>query len=1258
MRTKNNILRILLILTILTQALCGWCNEIKYKSNKCTLSYRKIDGYSVEVSKQNESLKEEKVYIPSEINDNDTTYYVIGIADNAFSGNKHIKKITFSDACDIKYIGEGAFAGCENLTEIELPSTLTEIKPYTFAWCGIKHIEIHGFITKIGERAFTNCKNLAKIEMSENVVEIGNYAFAWCPLLTSFTIPEKTKYLGYEILQASKNIDTLFYNAIKCETSGAYYDDKIERTIGAFENNKGLSEVIFGYKVEDIPEYLLYNCRSVDSLYFPRSIKKINKYALHNTEWYYANNDFVYVNNILYHYKGNDSKIESDQFKKGISSIAAHCFDSKKIKSIQLPTTIQYIGKSAFENCKNLSFIALPYDLEEIDDCAFKNCKSLKSVNFNNLLSSIGEYCFSGCKELEKINLPATLEVIKDGAFYNCVSLMSANIPEKTTTIPAGCFSNCESLEKVSIHENILRIEEYAFAGCSRFDSIDIPWDCEVIGSRAFSHCVNLQNLNINAKSVRIDPLAFYKCESLTDVNLLGANRIGYKAFSNCDRLGYITLGNELKTISNHAFENCRSLSSVIIPSSVTRIGEFAFAQCNNLISVEIENANVNIGDNAFCHCDALLNVDLGNQIASIGKYAFNGCKSLESIEIENPIEKIEIGCFFNCVSLSSITLPQGVKAIENKAFEKCASLTSITLPASIETIGERAFYECKTLNTINLPERVTHIDEMAFWGCSELESITIPTYLEKIGKKAFGNCFNLTNVKYYAENCKAGKSVFAYTTKKARLHIEKTVQTIDDYIFEGMNLEDIAIPNSVIKIGKMAFANSSQLKEIDIKSSGDINIDNSAFSNTHWDNAQTDDIVYLDNIAFKYIGKDMPSTIRLKEGTTDIAANFMRNNHNLKHVVLPQSLKSIGEHAFENCYNLETIEFPNQLLNILKSAFAGCSGLRKIVLPPYLSRVDNFAFENCTKMDSLRIDNAYCSIGVGAFRNCNNLIYAYIGDNVINIEDMAFAFCSNLRGINAKNQVVLPSKIEAINYATFYQCEKLMNKITLPYSVKKIRDNAFYYCRNINSIVLSEKIDSISLSAFDGAYNFTRYFGKLNETYSVVNGLLYSKSKLTLYHCPEGYKGTCVLHKDATKISNQAFANCTEVEHIILSNIIKIEDYAFYGCTNLRKITIGNDTQEIGERIFEGCQSLASIEVRKGNIYYKSVDGVLYSKDMKTLIYCPKAKKGVFKIPKSVEQIADYAFCDCNQLEKVILHKNIKQIGTDAFTGCRFETK
>lgn len=1250
---RKNIIYLLLIITILANCHYVFAETIEYKSNGCNLIYNKIDEYNVEVGKQKNNLNYEKIYIPSEINVNDTMYYVIGITENAFSGNKHIKKVLFDAANDIQYIGDGAFSGCENLTDIELPSTISEIKPYTFAWCGLKYIEIHNFITKIGERAFTNCKKLSKIEMSENVEEIGNYAFAWCTSLTAFTIPEKTQKLGYEILQANTNLDTLFFNAINCEISGAYYDDRIERTIGAFEGNKGLSEVIFGYRVERIPEYLLYNCHNVDSLYFPKSIKDIDRFALHNTEWYRGTKkDLVYVNNILYSYKGSATEIGDTLFKENTNRVSSYCFyNNDKLKTIKLPSSITSIGESAFEGCKELKSIILPYELEELKDRAFKDCKNLKNIQFNLFLEHIGKYCFAGCHELRKIILPTSIKKMGEGTFYNCSGLQQINIPDSLTTIVAGCFSKCPSLERVVLHKNITKVEEYAFAGCTRLDSIEIPWKCEVIGSRAFSHCEELNYININAKSIRIDPLAFYKCENLYYIDLIGAHRIGRKAFADCTNLQNITLGKDLSYISDYAFENCKSLYSIKIPQNVTYIGKYAFSRCQELGILEIDNAKTNIGAHAFDGCISMYEANLGYNITEIGIYAFNRCKSLEKIEIKHPLEEISTKCFAQCNSLTTIELPQGLKKIGAKAFYGCNNLTEIILPNTINDIEEQAFSYCSNIENINLPNEITHIGQKAFWQCENLQAIQIPETLEILGEDAFGNCNNLTQIIFNAEKCKTNKPAFGHTTKTKNLKIGNNVQIIDNRIFEGINIDKIEIPQNVSEIRAKAFANST-LNDVKLLSSN-IEIDNTAFDNTNWLKKQNKEIIYIDQVAFKFTGENLPTELTIKDGTTAIAANFMKGNINLKKINLPSSLEVIGSAAFENCTNLSSITLPPYITNINKYAFANCHELKYINLSSYLISIGDFAFENCTNIDSITINQAYCSIGIGAFRNCNKMTKATIGDKITSIGNMAFAYCTNLKGINADKKIILPSELEIINNATFYNCEKLSGKIVIPRNVTTIKDQAFEGCRGIHSVEISTKLDTISTSAFDRTHNFTRFFSSSSDHYTIHQGLLYSKNISVLYHCPKGYKGTCVVHRDTRVINNKAFNNCSNIQNIISNGIEEIKDFAFNGCTKLKRVTLGENFRNFNYQIFQGCQSLMSIDIKKDNRHYKSIDGILYTADMKTLVYCPQGKNGIVKIPKSVRYIADYAFYNCNQIEKVIIHKNIKTIGKEAFTGC-----
>lgn len=1197
----------LIIFLILIISILSWANTLSFKSRGSTLLYKKINTYNVEITIQDQRLNYANIHIPAEISHEDTIFHVIGITDNAFSGNSHIRKVTFDPDCDMQYIGEGAFSGCIHLTEIELPSTISEIKPYTFAYCGFKFIEIHNFITSIGERAFSNCKNLKQIEMSENIERINNYAFANCTNLTSFTIPEKTKHLGYEILQANINIDTLYFNAINCEISGAYYDNRVDRTIGAFEYNNSIKEIIFGPKVERIPEYLLYNCHSIDSINFPKSIKQIDRFALHNTEWFNGYiSDMVYVNDILYAYKGNKDTLLEYDFRENTTAIASHCFyNNSKIKYITLPDNIHRIYTSAFENCITLKVINLPYYLEYLGDYALKNCKTLTTIKFNKFLEHIGNYCFSNCSSLEKITLPPSLKFMGNATFYNCQNLQYTNIPNLINYIPAGTFSKCHNLEKVTLHNKITSIEEYAFAGCTHLDSINIPSICTKIGNRAFSNCTTLSQIDLNAKSIHINSLAFYKCENLSYINLLGVNRIDYKAFAYCKNLSNISFSKELTTISDFAFENCTSLYSIEIPQSVTKIGKRAFHGCTYLTSLSINNATTEIEAYAFALCSSLKNINLGDNIIHIGASAFRNCSSIESINLNVNIESIEPFCFANCKNLKSITIPQNVKIIDDNAFAGCENLTEINIPNSTTIIGEHAFA-----------------------GCTNIASINIPQKVKRIKSNAFAKCFNLTNISFNAENCTTGKPIFDYTNNTTNLTIGNTVQIIDDQTFFGMNIKSVEIPASMNYIGNFAFANSTPLNNVSISAKHNLSIENSAFNNTTWINTQTDSIIYIDNVALKYIGKDKPTSIIFKEGTISIASNFMINNTNLETLHLPSSLENIGSYAFQNCSNLKITELPTSITNI-----------------------GNYAFQNCIEIDSINLNNAHCTIGIAAFAGCKKLTKANLGNNITSIGNMAFAYCSSLKAINSPNDILLPENIETINNATFFNCKELKGKIIIPKNVTVIDDQAFEGCSSIHSIELSHKLRQISISAFNKNYNLTRFLDSSNKYFNTYNGILYSNDMSILYHCPQGYYATCISHNETKTINNYAFNGCTKIKYIILNNVEKIHDYSFNGCTKLKRLTLGKYINSLSYKAFNGCQNLEYISIKKENKYYKSIDGIIYSADMKTLIFCPRAKKGKIKIPKSVQHIADYAFNGCNQITKIITHKNIKTIGKDAFT-------
>ena len=155
---------------------------------------------------------------------------------------------------------------------------------------------------------------------------------------------------------------------------------------------------------------------------------------------------------------------------------------------------------------------------------------------------------------------------------------------------------------------------------------------------------------------------------------------IGDEAFSFCDGLTSVTIGNSVTTIGDEAFLGCDKLDPIVIPSSVTKIGHATFMYCNNLKSVIIPNSVTSIGSYAFSDCTGLTSVTIPNSVTTIGSRAFYKCSGLTSVTIPNSVTTIGFGAFFSCDGLTSITIPNSVKEIGNKAFKYCDSLEYVII--------------------------------------------------------------------------------------------------------------------------------------------------------------------------------------------------------------------------------------------------------------------------------------------------------------------------------------------------------------------------------------------------------------------------------------------------------------------------------------------------------------------------------------------------------------------------------------------------
>lgn len=214
---------------------------------------------------------------------------------------------------------------------------------------------------------------------------------------------------------------------------------------------------------------------------------------------------------------------------------------------------------------------------------------------------------------------------------------------------------------------------------------------------------------------------------------------------------------------------------------------------------------------------------------------------------------------------------------------------------------------------------------------------------------------------------------------------------------------------------------------------------------------------------------------------------------------------------------------------------------------------------------------------------------------------------------------------------------------------------------------------DGVLIVCGDGEmqdYDYGKYFNALSYRYDKY-----------IKHIPwkderENIK-EIVVDKGITKIGKIAFQECTEVEVVELPVGLKeIGSGAFFFCkklasielpetleviggsafskTALESIFIPKNVKSIGMRAFEECKALTKIEVDEDNEYYTSVDGVLFSKDMSTLLEYPEAGESEYTIPSGVKRIEDNAFSETTGLKVLEIPASVKEIGEDAFYRCK----
>jgi hypothetical protein len=308
--------------------------------------------------------------------------------------------------------------------------------------------------------------------------------------------------------------------------------------------------------------------------------------------------------------------------------------------------------------------------------------------------------------------------------------------------------------------------------------------------------------------------------------------------------------------------------------------------------------------------------------------------------------------------------------------------------------------------------------------------------------------------------------------------------------------------------------------------------------------------------------------------------------------------------------------------------------GIESITLPDtYLGKsivsIGTEAFLDVKTLSSIIIPDTITSIGSRAFKDCSNLTSIYLPSSILLIEENAFRGCSSLTIYS--NYQIKPSG---------------WNSKWNPSKRDIYWANSWVYeGEEIKSVFESNISDSI----YTLDLNSTSFFTYIDKgDYYEVSGLSLDYDGRSYVKIPDSYSS-----KPVKSIGLNAFAN-TALKNIIIPNsITTIGETAFKSTSLLDKVYIGNSVVTIEESAFSDCPSLRKFQVNSTNENYKSIDGVLFSKDSSSIVRYPSNKDSVlYTIPDSVIEISSYAFEGNKKINSLNLPDSVSTIRSNAFTN------
>ena len=641
--------------------------------------------------------------------------------------------------------------------------------------------------------------------------------------------------------------------------------------------------------------------------------------------------------NLTWSYSNGILTISGSGDMNNYSYSEAPWYDSRSsITKVIINNGVTSIGSYAFGDC-SITSISIASSVTSIGNYAFNYCEKLPSITIPNSIRTIGEYAFSGCRKLESVTIPKSVISIGDSAFVNCYAMTCINVNSENEyycSINGALYSKDASIlikcphalnGSYSIPMGVETIREWAFYYCKNITKVVIPGSVTSIESSAFSSCINLNTvvyIGTEAEWNNISIGIYNNSLNEAEKHFLTAHA---KVDATCETAGTEAYWN--CSVCNKYFSDANATTEIVEPIVIQATGHTLTAHAKVDATCEAAGAEAywscSVCNKLFKNSTATIEIDVPVVISALGHewgaatYTWSTDSSkvtatrvcahdAEHLETETVTATSEMTLQPTCESMGETTYTSG--EFQNAAFA-VQSKTLTDVPALGHSWGEPTY----AWNEENTEVTATRICEN---DAEHTETETVPVTSEitkqpactEMGETTYtsGGFQNaaftaqsktLTNVNAIGHEW--GEPEYTWSEDNTALTAAQTCTHDASHIRTETVAVQRIVTVSPTKTTEGAYKFVSETFEIDTfavqeKAGGTIPA--------------------LDTLSMP----TFPASLRTIEDEAFEGTRFQA-------VIIPDTVTTIGNHAFANCRYLVYVRIPASVTTIAPDAFADC---------------------------------------------------------------------------------------------------------------------------------------------------------------------------------------------------------------------------------------------------------------------------------------------------------------------------------------------